>query len=246
MGMSQNGPVSAEGYVSLITLNNSPQPPPAPFDQPLLQPSDSDQAVLLSQPLHSFTHIGGDEQTLLILPSQSPNDMVLKNSQPQLLLLDVPGSGQSYLQGASVVQIQQPNQQLSLIHAPTLNLVQPSVELVHFPGNTIFLTESGDQPLILCLQNAAQPLSLQQSFDGQTFVVDEVIQTAAAADVTLNQVAMAKSWHNDADLVNRAMLALNRQPPAVASHIPFDQLQLNCSPGHRLPCDKDARLLTES
>ena len=229
----------------MITLNTpQSQPPPASHSQPLLRPCHSDQTVLLSQPLHSFTQIAGpDEQTLLILPSQSANDMVLKNSEPQLLLLDVPGSGQSFLQAASVVQIQQSNPQLSLIHTPTLSLVQPSVELVHFAGNTIFLTESAEQPLILCLQNAAQPLSLQQSFDGQTFVVDEVIQTA---DTALNQVALAKSWHNDADLVNRAMLALNRQSPAIVTNIPFDQMHLNCSPGHRFPCDKNGRLLTET
>lgn len=241
----QNGPVSVEGYVSVITLNTTQQPL-------LLQNQNSvthlDQTVLLSQPLHSFTQVPGpDEQTLLILPaSDQSNDMLLKDNQ--LLLLDVPGQG--ILQAGSVVQIQQPNQQLSLIHAPTLSLVQPSVELVQFPANAMFLTDqSADQPVILCLQNAAQPITLpqQHSLNGQTFVVSDMIHQPSAVGTELNQVALAKSWHNDADLVNRALTALNRQPvAATANHIPFDQLHLNCSPGHRIPCEKDGRVLTET
>lgn len=251
----QTGPVSVEGYVSVITLNQPVTHPIADHQQQqlLLQNQNSvtnlDQTVLLSQPVHSFTQIPGpEEQTLLILPADQPNDMLLKDNQ--LLLLDVPGQG--ILQAGSVVQIQQSNQQLSLIHAPTLSLVQPSVELVQFPANAMFLTDqSSDQPVILCLQNATQPITLPQqhsfSSNGQTFVaVNDVVHQSSAVDTALNQVALAKSWHNDADLVNRALTALNRQPVAVtaANHISFDQLHLNCSPGHQIPCDKNEHSLT--
>lgn len=250
MGMSQNqvGTVPAEGYVSVITLN----PPQVPVERSessltaITDTSRTDHNPLLLHPLQTYSHVTGlDDQTLLILSSQSQvQNGMLKNNEPQLLLLDVPAAGQPMLQTASVVQIA-PNQQLSLIQTPTLSLMQPSVELLQFPNNTIFLTES-EQPLILCLQNTGQQLTLQtqQSLDGQSFVVDDLLQTT---DSAMNQVALAKSWHYDADLVNRAMLALNREPsPAAATHLPPLHLPLtSCSSSsHRMSGEK--RLLAQA
>lgn len=243
MGMSHHvpGAVPAEGYVSVITLN-----PPAPADPLLAVTSHMDHnPVLLSHhPLQTFTQVAvPDDQTLLILSSQAQvQNGLLKNNEPQLLLLDVPTAGQAVLQTASLVQIA-PNQQLSLIQTPTLSLMQPSVELLQFPNNTIYLTEA-EQPLILCLQNAGQQqltLQTQQPLDAQTIVIDDLIQSS---DSAMNQVAMAKSWHNDADLVNRAMLALNRQSPHALTH---DLPLSSCSTSHRLSSGKDEdRILAEA
>ena len=211
MGMSLPPPVAPDTFL-LATLSEHAT-------------ATATSTLLLSQPLAQVS----DEQTLILLPS-APETQVLKNGTPQLLLLDA--AGQNLLHTASLVQLPA-NQQLSLLPTPSISLVhQPSVELLHLTSNTIFLAEA-EQPVLLCLQNPSLQSLPHQAFHATqpAFVVEEGIQESAAS-----QAALAKSWHNDADLVNRAMLALNRQPTGAGA---MDQLPpLTCSPSSQtLPSD---------
>lgn len=119
-----------------------------------------------------------------------------------------------------------------------------SVELV---PTTVYIANS-DQQLILCLP---PDMTLQASSNfiveqDSLLSVDSPVPHSLTENVSLaknsnslhpisssdfNQVAMAKLWHSDSDLVNRALTALGRHNSSNDSStvLPLQHLHLNCT-----------------
>lgn len=185
--------------------------------------------------------------TILQVPSAGSSAAAVIQVQPalqvsqQINLIEVPSP--------TINLVQIPNAAAPAVAATGTPIgasaIASSVELVQVP-NTVYLTNT-DQPLILCLPHemTLQPstsyivedslleVNTPQSHPQAISVATTASVNTVASDVNMNQIAMAKSWHSDSDLVNRAMTALGRHnlsndSPSV---LPIQHLHLNCTSG---------------
>lgn len=229
-----DNPRAGNGFVSLVSLNpqlvghtiqSAHQQHPG---QIIIQTNESNQssyAYSTSEPQQ--IQILDDQQPTLLLVTANPDDNsgqlgltreIIKNPQQPIqmqqqlvLLTDSQGTSQGAIlqmpSSASVIQVpglvSNGDQTLTFIGAPQSDTV------VNDTSNTLFVANSGNGEIILCLQ-PGEVTTLQIP---STLVVDGSNACFAATIDSQPEEAspsdLARSWQIDSDLVNRALNALS-------------------------------------
>lgn len=145
---------------------------------------------------------------------QLPEGVVIQSNPTQLEILQLPDNGSFVLQP-------QPS--------TLLCLSQPTQDLTS--GNTFIISNGleSQEVAILGLTDSHQLLTMNPCLESQAVITtsDDDLSTLLSPS---EQTSLAKSWHTDADLVNRAMTALNRSSSTTtANTLPIQDLCLTSS-----------------